>query len=150
MAAETETDGVISILLMGFTGGAREALHDFLKSPRWHLREASTYTQALSLLDARPCGVFICDSGSENAIWRSVLAELEHRPHPPNLIVASRLADERLWAEVLNLGGYDVLAQPFERTEVQRVAAMAWMSWQRQAGVRQRTQVPKNGQQHLK
>jgi len=44
---------------------------------------------------------------------------------PPLLIVASRLADERLWAEVLNLGGYDVLLKPFEPAELRRVIGNA-------------------------
>jgi len=35
--------------------------------------------------------------------------------------VTSRLADERLWAEALNLGAYDVLAKPFDSTEAMRV-----------------------------
>ncbi len=30
------------------------------------------------------------------------------------LIVTDRLANEALWSEVLNLGGYDVVAKPFE------------------------------------
>jgi hypothetical protein len=41
------------------------------------------------------------------------------------LVVASHCADEFLWAEVLNLGGYDVLAQPFEDGDVLRVLASA-------------------------
>jgi DNA-binding NtrC family response regulator len=45
---------------------------------------------------------------------------------PPNLIVTSRLADDELWAEVLNLGGYDVLAQPFDPQEVYRIVFQAW------------------------
>jgi len=36
-----------------------------------------------------------------------LLADLQTRDHPPNLIASARLADERLQAEVLNLGGYD-------------------------------------------
>jgi DNA-binding response OmpR family regulator len=35
------------------------------------------------------------------------------------------LADEYLWAEVLNLGGYDLLAKPFRDPEVKRVLAAA-------------------------
>ena len=34
------------------------------------------------------------------------------------MLVVSRHADERLWAEVLNLGGFDVLALPFDRDEL--------------------------------
>jgi DNA-binding response OmpR family regulator len=37
---------------------------------------------------------------------------------PPPLIIADRLADERLWAEALNLGADDLLATPFDATEV--------------------------------
>jgi DNA-binding response OmpR family regulator len=37
---------------------------------------------------------------------------------PPLLIVSSRLADEHLWAEALNLGVFDVLAKPFQSEEV--------------------------------
>jgi hypothetical protein len=50
-------------------------------------------------------------------------------PHHPLLIVASRLADEYLWAEVLNLGGHDVLAKPFQGAEVQWVLESAWRIW---------------------
>jgi len=41
------------------------------------------------------------------------------------LVVTSKFPDESLWAEVLNLGGYDVLAQPFDREEVTRVVRSA-------------------------
>ena len=41
------------------------------------------------------------------------------------MIVSSRLADDCLWAEVLNLGGYDLLAKPFAAAEVSRVVKMA-------------------------
>ena len=47
----------------------------------------------------------------------------------PLLIVTARCADDQLWAEVLNLGGYDVLMKPFERTEVIRVISLAWLNW---------------------
>ena len=50
-------------------------------------------------------------------------------PLPPKLIVTCRLADERLWAEVLNLGGFDVLAQPFYAREVVRSVNSACSHW---------------------
>jgi FixJ family two-component response regulator len=45
------------------------------------------------------------------------------------LIVASRLADDHLWAEALNLGAWDVLAKPFDRREVFRSVKSAWQHW---------------------
>ena len=44
---------------------------------------------------------------------------------PAPLIVGDRLADERLWAKVLNLGGYDLLAKPFNAKEVLHVVSTA-------------------------
>ena len=51
-------------------------------------------------------------------------------PDPPLLIVTSRLADERLWAEALNLGAWDVLARPFDEDEVSRIVSVAGQHWQ--------------------
>ena len=48
---------------------------------------------------------------------------------PPYLVVTSRLADDYLWAEALNLGAYDVLPKPFETAEVERVLGSAWLHW---------------------
>jgi DNA-binding response OmpR family regulator len=54
-----------------------------------------------------------------------VLQDLRKLPVPPQLVVTSRLADDHLWAEVLNIGGFDVLARPLDRDEVERVVASA-------------------------
>ena len=47
----------------------------------------------------------------------------------PFLVVTSRLADEYLWVEVLNLGEHDVLAKPFRAPEVQWVLESGWRIW---------------------
>ena len=63
--------------------------------------------------------------------WKSLLAA----PQPaatmprPRLIVASRNADHLLWSEVLHFGGYNVLAKPFDRREVEWVLEQAWLDW---------------------
>ena len=61
--------------------------------------------------------------------WRDLLNNFLLLPDPPVLVVASRLADEYLWAEALNLGAYDVLAKPFDAFEVMRVLGSAWRHW---------------------
>jgi DNA-binding response OmpR family regulator len=45
---------------------------------------------------------------------------------PRILIVTSRFADDYLWSEVLNFGGYDVLSKPFSEEEVRHVFASVW------------------------
>jgi hypothetical protein len=49
------------------------------------------------------------------------------------VIVSSRLADDNLWTEVLNRGGYNVLAKPFQAAEVFRDVSQAWLNWKTRA-----------------
>jgi len=58
---------------------------------------------------------------------------------PPLLILTSRLADERLWAESLNLGAWDVLPKPFQAGEAVRIVAAAWQHWQSRHDVYRRS-----------
>jgi len=74
-------------------------------------------------LRTREASVVLCEA--EDHSWKNVLDKLAEKDGPPRLIVMSRLADERLWAEVLNLGGYDVLAKPLDSEELRRVVATA-------------------------
>ena len=121
--------GAISILLIGPVDSRRSTLRNILTLPQWEICEAASYSEAVRILDNRCIAVTICDTEIEDGNWQVLLADLQGRANPPNIIVSSRLADERLWAEVLNLGGYDVLVQPFDRGEVLRVARMAWIAW---------------------
>jgi DNA-binding response OmpR family regulator len=57
--------------------------------------------------------------------WLDVLRAAQALTKAPNLIVTSRLADTALWAEVLHLGGHDVLGQPFQAEEVMWVVRSA-------------------------
>ncbi len=70
--------------------------------------------------------VIVCERDLPDGDWKDILEAASRMDDPPPLIVTSRLADDRLWAEVLNLGGYDVLAKPLDRSEVHRVVTLAW------------------------
>jgi len=125
----TVSEGRIAILLVVPLDSGRFALRNILTPPQWEIWEASTYRDAVGILDNRRIAVAISDTKFEDGHWQKLLAHLQNRANPPNLVVSSRLADERLWAEVLNLGGYDVLVQPFDRGEVRRIVRMAWTAW---------------------
>ncbi len=92
---------------------------------KWDLHEVHSFHEALSLLRRRPVALVISDRDLKDGSWRDILDTLKGVPGSPPLIVTSRLADDYLWAEVLNEGGFDVLAQPFDREEVVRVVSAA-------------------------
>lgn len=66
--------------------------------------------------------IVICDRDLRDGDWRELWDILARDPMPPMFIVTSRLADDALWAEVLNIGGYDLLLKPFRAEEVIRMA----------------------------
>jgi len=84
---------------------------------------AQNFSTAKRFLESQNVSLVICERDSPPTTWIECLdlSGLYSVPaDPPFLIVTSRLADERLWAEVLNLGGWDVLAKPFDDCEVLR------------------------------
>jgi DNA-binding NtrC family response regulator len=107
----------------------RHALERMFTGAGWRFHHALDCDSALRLIEELAIPVVLCDTESGSFCWR----ELHTRaggPDAPALIIASRCADDRLWAEVLNLGGFDVLAKPFERQEVLWAARTAWEEWQ--------------------
>lgn len=93
----------------------------------WQLRFCHTFAETQAALHAGPVAVVLSEGRlSDGYSWKDVLQHLQDLPSPAPLIVADRLADEALWAEVLNLGGYDVLAKPFNAREVLHAVTTAW------------------------
>ena len=95
----------------------------------WTLTASTTLASSFSVLRESPIPIVLCECDMFPGTWREMLAHISLFPDPPLLIVTSRLADERLWAEALNLGAYDVLAKPFDATEVVRIVSLAWLHW---------------------
>jgi DNA-binding NtrC family response regulator len=83
---------------------------------------------ALHLHVSHAC-VVVCERDLPGCDWKDVLEVTASSPNPPPVIVTSRLADEYLWSEVINLGGFDVLAKPLDKQEVSRVLNFAWEHW---------------------
>jgi FixJ family two-component response regulator len=99
-------------------------------SGKWKLYTSPTLLRASTLLRTEPLSIIICEGDLRPGSWKEMLEETATLPHSRFLIVTSRLADERLWTEVLSLGGWDVLVKPFDRTEVIRVVESAWQHWE--------------------
>src|SRR5579859_6362535 len=72
---------------------------------KWTLLKSSTLSSAMPiLLGKSPIGIVLSDCDSLPLAWRELLDQFEVLPHPPLLILTTRLADERFWAKALNLG----------------------------------------------
>lgn len=100
---------------------SRQALGRY-RGQEQHVR---SYLEAPRLLHKTSVQVVICERDLPDGSWRDVLESTAGLQDPPAVIVTSRLADDRLWLEVLNAGGYDVLAKPWDRREARRTITLA-------------------------
>ena len=65
--------------------------------------------------------VILTEASLPDGGWMDVLHLVRECSHEPEVIVTDPQADARFWAEALNLGAYDLLAQPFYAPEVRRI-----------------------------
>ncbi len=124
-----QPERTVTVLLISQLPEDHLLLRGIFSHSKWQIYSASSWEEAQFFLESHPMPVVLCEAELVDCNWRDVLAGLSGRPDPPALIVTSHVADEYLWAEVLNLGGYDVLMKPFDQTEVFRVISLAWLNW---------------------
>jgi DNA-binding response OmpR family regulator len=117
-------DSVIA-LFVGEYNENRLLIHQDFHEAGWRLYEARDWKKAQEHLNQDPVHVVVTRSQCPGWDWKKVLKNLARRAQPPQLIVTSHTADEQLWSEVLNCGGYDLLPEPFHRDELERVIAAA-------------------------
>jgi DNA-binding response OmpR family regulator len=104
-------------------------LQQIFSHSNWKLHIARTCAEAMTLLKRKLIPVVLCEKDLPDGSWKDIMERAGQAANPPAVIVSSRFADERLWAEVLNLGGYNVLCKPFRDSEVFRDVSLAWLHW---------------------
>ncbi len=115
-----------SALLVSPMAEDHEILGEIFLHQGWKLYGTGTLESALTVLRERPAPVVITERDLPPADWKDMWEAIQALPQSPLLIVASRLADEKLWWEVLNVGAYDLVSKPFRDTDLLWVLESAW------------------------
>jgi len=123
---------VIAVLSVSPLQHDHDTLAGLLGRDQWRIHNALSLRSASAFLRAHVVPLVICEHDLLPGTWTQLLDDIRLLSIPPCLIVTSRIADEYLWAEALNMGAYDVLAKPFDLTEVTRILSSAWLHWQQQ------------------
>lgn len=69
--------------------------------------------------------VILTEADLPDGAWLDVLTMSRQLCPGSEVIVTDVKADGRFWAEAINLGAYDLLAQPFYESEVRRILSNA-------------------------
>lgn len=106
---------------MSGEAGDHDLLRASLAPARCSVVAVSSCGEAAEAVERDRPDLVVCDHMLPDGSWKDILWLLSEHRDPPPVIVISRLADEYLWAEVLNHGGFDVLSKPLEPFEILRL-----------------------------
>lgn len=116
------------VLAVGHSEEMRAMLRWVYARLGWAYQTADTCGEALRVLRRDPVPVVITEENLPDGDWKLLLSALASQSPRPELIVYCDRLDDELWAEVLTLGGYDVLLGPLEAEEVILVTCLASQS----------------------
>lgn len=128
----TVTTRVMTVLSVSPTGEDHRELRAIVRHARWKLLQADNCAAAATLFREYEIPVVLCECTPPMSTWIDLLNHIQPMRNPPALIVTYGSADRYLWKEALNLGAWDVLARPFERSAVIRTVKLAWDYWHHQ------------------
>jgi DNA-binding NtrC family response regulator len=131
-AIETNSAEAATVLSVSPAEEDHALLECIFSHSKWKLRKAHSLASAIVFLQGQSTSVVLCETDLLPGTWRDLLAQTTRLSYAPTVIVSSRLADDRLWAEALNLGAWDVLAKPFSRSEVLQAVSAGWRHWKNQ------------------
>ncbi len=115
----------VPIVLVSASGADAQSFREFVGRPSRLIVNVPDLRGAAAAIEKLRPALVLCDTDIEGSgSWRDLL-NAGISPAGAVLIVISDHADESLWAEVLNLGGFDVLEKPFRAEEVERVVSLA-------------------------
>jgi DNA-binding NtrC family response regulator len=86
-----------------------------------NLEHVQSLRHARNRLQQEEWDLILTEAELTDGNWLDVLHLVRECTHEPEVIVTDPQADARFWAEALNLGAYDLLAQPFYEPEVRRI-----------------------------
>ena len=117
-----------TVLVVG-SAEDRAAITVMLDHAGWYVREEDCILDALLSVLEEPVAVVITGCSLPDGDWRDVIDLIRPNSDAPRVIVMSRLPDERLWAEVLNNGGFDLLPHPLDPAPLHCTVESAYLDW---------------------
>jgi len=103
-------------------------VQSILYGSEWVIRPVRTLTETVRSLARCHSPLVICETRFPDGDWRDLLAHLSSLDNISNLVLVAE-HDVALAAELVNLGGYDVLEKPLDRSECLHVFASARRNW---------------------
>lgn len=99
-------------------------IEDFLAEDGVQVLPASCLLEAILQQAVASAPVVIYDADSQEH-WREALRQFLRVRPGTRVVFLSRLADDQMWIDVLETGGFDLLIKPFQAMEIRSVVRSA-------------------------
>ncbi len=96
---------------------------------RWEVLQVHSLAEVAEVFRDHEAPVVISAAELPDGTWKGVLDAAASRGRDTRVIVLIGEANDHLWSEILDSGGYDVLAKPLDAREAVRVVSLAWRQW---------------------
>ena len=120
-----QVPALIPILLASERDDDYRRLQALLQNTKWTLVRPLSWGEVSSFCDRAVNPIVLVDRHFQGSDWRFTVSSLLNTTASCCLILLSDVSDPYLWNELVQQGGFDVLARPFERSEVLRTLAFA-------------------------
>jgi len=124
-----EPPQIVTVLLVSPEEWDHRYFGSVFACTNWRLRRTYTIEEALELLEREAVGVIVAEERLACRGWRRMLAAVQSLECPPRIVLAAGSAGLERAAELLERGGWDVLARPFRSEEIIESVSAAWLSW---------------------
>jgi DNA-binding NtrC family response regulator len=121
-----------TVLAVNLSEEDRSSAAGILSNSYWQVLFVADCTNAYRIAEVTPSPIILCTPQMADGSWNELMEGVRKLRHRSEVVVASKFADDHLWSEVLNLGGYDVLRTPFDSSELLRTLFLAWVASKRE------------------
>jgi len=118
-----------AVIALAATDYDREILTFVSQAEAWAIHFAESRVEAWDAVHRYGSPVILYDRDWPDAEWRSTVQAFASSPQRPCVIMASRVADDYLWQELIRCGGHDLLAKPLRVEDVSRAVKLAMSYW---------------------
>jgi FixJ family two-component response regulator len=118
----TNAERRLAVLAILTSQSDRTQLESIFEKAGWQI----AFSNSIDETTTEPVPIVIYDRDLPGADWRQAIQQLSASQRARKVILASFVADDYLWEEVIHFGGYDILPKPFRESEVRHVVQFAW------------------------
>jgi DNA-binding response OmpR family regulator len=129
IAFPQRADEIVSVLHLTPWEEERNQLSRIFANTRWKIEQASTLREAAAIMRRTVTPVVLTETSLADAGWTELVCEITRHAPPPRIIATYRFSESDRVDLLLASGAYDVVAKPFDVSEVLQAISFAWMRW---------------------